>query len=305
MSGVNWLPAWTLDPRRRTAAFARSPTARRRPTASATSTPIRELLRRASALRAARRRARARSSRAASRGISGNEFSNLREPASPARRRGVERALDRRLLRRAPARGATGGMHGEDLERDRNLRPSSASPRRGRLRRCTATRSTARFSRGRLDTDVVPFLCAAAAVVQRQARALQRVRQSRRARREAIASTRLSRCLDEARDGTVRDAACYRSRSHARGALGGFWWCWADYDPRARARCRRSTARRTSCVSGSSAPTARSNRSRSARRRSPQSAWRVEHRSDRRRAEHYADSREHRARVPRHCDTKE
>jgi len=36
-------------------------------------------------------------------------------------------------------------------------------------------------------------------------------------------------CLDEAE--MAQYAGGVIDRLHARGALGAFWWCWADYDP--------------------------------------------------------------------------
>ena len=83
------------------------------------------------------------------------------------------------------------------------------------------------FARDRLDTNVVPFLC--------------QLQQSFSGKRVLFAELGNPECppgLDRV-DGFAcldeNELALYArgaiDRLHARGALGAFWWCWADYDP--------------------------------------------------------------------------
>ncbi|MFZ0032946.1 MAG: hypothetical protein WAK84_13870, partial [Candidatus Cybelea sp.] len=120
----------------------------------------------------------------------------------------------------------TAGMHGEDFDHDRNLRPSSiAAPWVFATMHGYSVYSA--FARDRLDTNVVPFLC--------------QLQQS--FSRKAVLFTELGNpecppgqnkadgfaCLQE--DEMAAYARGAIDRLHARGALGAFWWCWADYDP--------------------------------------------------------------------------
>ena len=87
----------------------------------------------------------------------GNEFSNLREPVRPQDAADWSLRLSDTLLEASGGR-VTGGMHGEDLERDRNIRPSSiARPWAFPTMHGYSVYSS--FARDRLDTNVVPFLC--------------------------------------------------------------------------------------------------------------------------------------------------
>ena len=187
MSGVNWLPRWTLDRdtthgRFRTIAGGRiSPLRHRR------------LLRR-SRICCARRRCfaqrvgeRVRDHPALYAWDLGNEFSNLRDAGRRKTRRAVERASDRDADPKRPAPATTGGMHGEDLERDRHIRPSSIA-RPWVFPTMHGYSVYSKFARDRIDPNVVPFLCsssnrAAASPCSSPSSAI------RNARREAIAST--------------------------------------------------------------------------------------------------------------------
>ena len=170
MSGVNWLPPWTLD--RDTTHGALSHDCRRRRGRSLD----RRLLRRSRSCCArkcffARRVGeRVREHPALFAWDLGNEFSNLREPA---RRKtppsGAQRLTD--TLLEASGGRVTGGMHGEDLERDRNIRPSSiALPWAFATMHGYSVYSA--FARDRLDTNVVPFLCQLQQSFSGKARAL-------------------------------------------------------------------------------------------------------------------------------------
>jgi endo-1,4-beta-mannosidase len=81
------------------------------------------------------------------------------------------------------------------------------------------------FARDRLDTNVVPFLCQLQASFSGKA-----VLFSELGNPECPpASNRVSgfACLDETEMALYGRGAI--DRLHARGALGAFWWCWADY----------------------------------------------------------------------------
>ncbi|HEX3456661.1 MAG TPA: hypothetical protein VHR97_01785, partial [Candidatus Baltobacteraceae bacterium] len=114
----------------------------------------------------------------------------------------------------------------EDLEQDRNLRPSSMA-RPWIFPTMHGYSVYSKFARDRLDPEVVPFLC--------------QLQQSFSGKPVLFSefgnpqcppgSNRVDgfSCLDE------NEMAEYGrrvvDRLHARGALGAFWWCWADYDP--------------------------------------------------------------------------
>jgi hypothetical protein len=129
-------------------------------------------------------------------------------------------------LREVSGIGATGGMHGEDLDRDRNLRPSSIA-RPWVFPTMHGYSVYSAFARDRLDTNVVPFLCQ-----------LQQSFSGKRVLFTEMGNPECPRgasrvngfaCLDENEMAAYGRGAI--DRLHARGALGAFWWCWADYDP--------------------------------------------------------------------------
>ena len=149
----------------------------------------------------------------------------MREPASPQDAAEWSKRLTETL---AEASGAprTGGMHGEDLDNDRHIRPSTIAGR-GRSRRCTVTPSTARSRATASTRTSVPFLCQL-----QQSFSGKRVLFSELGNPECPAGRdRVDgfACLDE--NELARYARGTIDRLHARGALGAFWWCWADYDP--------------------------------------------------------------------------
>lgn len=222
MSGVNWLPAWTLD--------SRTPHGRFRTIAGGRPSPygIGDFyadphLLRAQTLFAHKVAERVREHPALYAWDLGNEFSNLREPATPEDAAAWSVRLTETLIEHSGT-GATGGLHGEDLERDRHIRPSSIA-RAWAFATMHGYPVYSAFARGKSDPDVVPFLM--------------QVTQSCSGKR--VLFTELGNpecapgrdraggfaCLNEAEMAHYAYAAI--DRLHRRGALGAFWWCWADY----------------------------------------------------------------------------
>jgi len=223
MSGVNWLPAWTLE---RETAHGRFRTIANgavveRAIGDFYANP--ELLR-AQALFARRVGERVRNHPALFAWDLGNEFSNLREPSTAQDAAEWSARLSDALLESSGA-GASGGMHGEDLDHDRLLRPSSiAAPWPFAMMHGYSVYST--FARDRLDANVVPFLCQL-----QQSFSGKDVLFTEFGNPECPpGSSRVNgfACLDEVE--MAQYASGVIDRLHERGALGAFWWCWGDYD---------------------------------------------------------------------------
>jgi endo-1,4-beta-mannosidase len=223
MSGVNWLPAWTLD--------SSTPHGRFRTIANGSSSPFGigdfyadPHLLRAQTLFAHRVAERVRDHPALYAWDLGNEFSNLREPAAPADAAAWSVRLTETLIEHSNV-GATGGLHGEDLERDRHIRPSSIA-RPWSFATMHGYPVYSAFARGRMDPDVVSFLM--------------QVTQSCSGKRVLFSelgnpqcppgsnSIGTMECLEQHEMADYAYAAI--DRLQKRGALGAFWWCWADYD---------------------------------------------------------------------------
>ncbi len=156
----------------------------------------------------------------------GNEFSNLRIPDSSRDAAEWSIRLSATLLD-VSGFGATGGMHGEDFDKDRNLRPSSiAQPWVFPTMHGYSVYSA--FTRDPLDTNVVPFLCQL-----QQSFSGKRVLFSEFGNPECppggASQVDGFACLDE--NEMAEYGRGVLERLHARGALGALWWCWADYDP--------------------------------------------------------------------------
>lgn len=224
MSGVNWLPAWTLERETSVGRF------RTIANGNVVDRAIGDFYADAELLRvqvsfAQRVGERVRDHPALFAWDLGNEFSNLRVPATAHDAAEWSARLTEALLEASGA-GASGGMHGEDLDHDRRLRPSSiARPWPFAMMHGYSVYSA--FARDRLDTNVVPFLY--------------QLQQSFSGKRVLFAELGNPECppgLDRV-DGFAcldeNELALYArgaiDRLHARGALGAFWWCWADYDP--------------------------------------------------------------------------
>jgi endo-1,4-beta-mannosidase len=194
MSGVNWLPEWTLD--------RATPNGRFRTLVAGS---------------------RARDHAALLAWDLGNEFSNLREPQTPHDAAEWSSRLTDDLLESSHA-GSTGGLHGEDLERDRNIRPSSiARPWTFATMHGYSVYST--FARDRTDAEVVPFLFEVAASCAEK-RVLFSEFGNPTCPPHAHGAGAFA-CLSE--DEMTLYARAVLERLQARGALGAFWWCWADY----------------------------------------------------------------------------
>lgn len=224
MSGVNWLPAWTLERETTNGRFRTISNGAVVDRAIGDFYADPELLR-AQTLFAQRVGERVRKHPALFAWDLGNEFSNLREPNTPQDAAEWSARLTDALLESSGA-GASGGMHGEDLDHDRRLRPSSiAAPWPFATMHGYSVYSA--FARDRLDTNVVPFLCQL-----QQSFSRKNVLFTEFGNPECPpGSSRVDgfACLDEAE--MAQYASGVIDRLHARGALGAFWWCWADYDP--------------------------------------------------------------------------
>ncbi len=212
MSGVNWLPEWTLD---RTQAHGRFRTiagGHTSPYGIADFYADPHLLH-AQTLHARVVGERARNHPALYAWDIGNEFSNLREPASPDDAAAWSVRITETLYE-ASGVGATGGIHTEDVERDRNIRPSSISlpwifaSMHGYPPYCA-------WARDKLDPDVVPFLS--------------QLTQSCSGKPVFFTEFGNPSCyVDD--DAMAAYAYTVLDRLHTGGAIGAMWWCWADYD---------------------------------------------------------------------------
>ncbi|MGA8574786.1 MAG: beta-galactosidase [Candidatus Cybelea sp.] len=224
MSGVNWLPPWTLEPEISHGRFRTIANGKIVDRAIGDFYADPNLVR-AQLLFARRVGERVRDHPALLAWDLGNEFSNLREPATARDAAEWSGRLTEALLETSGA-GVTGGMHGEDFDHDRRLRPSSiARPWSFATMHGYSVYSS--FARDRLDPNVVPFLC--------------QLQQSFSGKPVLISEFGNPECppgVDRV-DGFAclneQEMADYASavigRLQARGALGAFWWCWGDYDP--------------------------------------------------------------------------
>ena len=221
MSGVNWLPAWALDRSSRTARFRTISAGRSSPYAAGDFYQGELLEAQRFFVRALGPRVREHPALYA--WDLGNEFSNLRLPSSPRAARDWSAALSADLLAGSNV-GVTGGIHGEDVTRENRIRPSSiAEPWAFATMHGYSVYSD--FARDRTDPEVVPFLAELTASCARR-----RVLFSEFGNPTCAPGTRrlgAFACLDE--DEMALYATTVLERLQARGALGAFWWCWADY----------------------------------------------------------------------------
>jgi len=224
MSGVNWLPEWTLD--RRT-----GPHPRFRTIAGGRTVPYGigdfytgELL------EAQRFFARAIGERARDHAAIlvwdlGNEFSNLRAPQRPADAAHWAAALAHDLAD-ASNLGTTAGTHGEDLSEDRAIRLSSlCEPLVFGTMHGYPAYST--FARGPADPEVVPFLYDFSGAFA--AKRIFFTEFGTPVAPEGMQRIGAMPGLDDEAGG--RYARAVLPRLLERGALGGMWWCWTDYAP--------------------------------------------------------------------------
>ena len=243
MSGVNWLPSWTLDPA--------TPSGRFRTLTERGEAPFGIADFYTGALLEAQRY-HVREVGAALRGHPaviawdlGNEFSNLREPASVADGREWSKRLTHDV-EHASGHPVTAGIHGEDLTRERNIRPSWISePWAFATMHGYSVYSD--FARSRTDADVVPFLAQLTASFTHKPvlfsefgnptcppgkiSPFERVPLPDEPPLPAVDPDDPLRatyaCLNELE--MARYATAVLDRLHADGRLGGYWWCWADY----------------------------------------------------------------------------
>ncbi len=224
MSGVNWLPRWTLERESSQGRF------RTIADGSVVDRSIGDFyadpdLLAAQVLFARRVGERMRDHPALFAWDLGNEFSNLREPASSDDAAQWSARLTATLIESSGA-GVSGGMHGEDFDHDRRLRPSSIA-RPWTFATMHGYSVYSAFARNRLDPNVVPFLCQL-----QQSFSGKRVLFTEFGNPECPPGVdRIDgfACLNE--DEMAEYATAVLERLHARAALGALWWCWADYDP--------------------------------------------------------------------------
>ncbi len=243
MSGVNWLPSWTLDPATPAGRF-RTITERGESDRGIGDFYRGELLE--AQLRFARAVGeRLREHTAVSTWDLGNEFTNLREPASEYDAADWSRRLTA-TLEKSSGIPVTAGTHGEDLTRDRHLRFFSlCAPYAFATMHGYSVYSA--FARNRLDPEVVPFLAYLAASFSHKPVLFSEVGAPTCPPRKLSPFERVAMpdeppnptidpddpvlatyaCLTEVETATY--CTNVLERLHADGRLGAYWWCWADY----------------------------------------------------------------------------
>ena len=244
MSGVNWLPEWTLERGR--------PHGRFRTVVRGATSPygIGDFyagpLLDAQLVFARAVGERLRGHHAIVAWDLGNEFTNLREPRDPYVAADWSRRLTK-ALRETSGCGVVAGTHGEDLTRDRNLRLATfCEPHAFATMHGYSVYST--FARDRLDPEVVPFLASLAAAFSfkdvlftefgnptcppGKLSPFERVALPDEPPTPTVSPDdplfATYACLREEEMATYATAVL--ERLHADGRLGAYWWCWADYD---------------------------------------------------------------------------
>jgi endo-1,4-beta-mannosidase len=223
MSGVNWLPAWTLDAKTPAGRFRTISGGKERSTGIGDFYTDPGLLR-AQSFQAQALGARLRDHPALFAWDLGNEFSNLREPATPQAAAAWSERLST-ILDETAGVSVTGGIHGEDITRDRHIRPSSiAAPWAFATMHGYSVYSS--FAHGRLDANVAPFLCAIT-----QACTAKPVLFSEFGNPTCPPNTTTPigefACLTEAEMASYANGVLLGLLR--QGAIGGFWWCYGDY----------------------------------------------------------------------------
>jgi endo-1,4-beta-mannosidase len=222
MSGVNWLPSWTLD--------ERTPAGRFRTISGGDSVPygvgdfysgelLEAQVRFASALGE-----RLRGHPALHLWDLGNEFSNLRLPGSPSAAARWSARLTY-ALREASGTGVTGGLHSDDLTEDRHIRPSSIAAEW----ECASMHGYsvyAPFARDRRDPEVAPFLCQLTQSCAKKPVLFAEFGNPTCSAAPSASPTTFA-CLSEQEMSEYAKSAL--ERLHRCGALGALWWCYADY----------------------------------------------------------------------------
>jgi endo-1,4-beta-mannosidase len=217
MSGVNWLPTWTLDHTTRAERFR---------TICAGGESLYGIgdFYTGALLEAQRLHVRAVGQRFHRHPTIlawdlGNEFTNLREPRGP-QDAAMWSTILTEDLREVSDLDVTGGIHGEDITRDRNVRLSSlCAPWTYATMHGYSVYSD--FARGPMDIEVVPFL----AEVTRSC-AGKPVLFSEFGNPTCSSNAGVACLTEEEMPVYARGILEHLSAS---GVLGAFWWCWADY----------------------------------------------------------------------------
>ena len=224
MSGVNWLPSWSLDPATRHGRFRTISQGALAPYGIGDFYHDPKLLD-AQEFFARAIAQRVRDHPALHAWDLGNEFSNLREPQKPEHAAAWSARLTS-VLQEITHAAVTAGTHGEDVERDRHLRPSSlAAPWTFATMHGYSVYAT--FSTGRLDTDVVPFYAQLMQSFTRKPLLFSEFGNPVCPPGKQRVGT--MECLDD--DEMNVYATAVLEKLHAIGTIGAMWWCWSDYAP--------------------------------------------------------------------------
>lgn len=243
MSGINYLPEWALDhstPHGRFRTFGRG--MRELPWGAGDfySGPLLDAAR----LQVRSIAERCRAHEAMYMWDLGNEFSNLRSANSPQESADWSKRLTDDLFE-VSGFATTAGNHGEDLTQDRGIRPSSfCKPFPCSVMHGYSVYS--HFARSRTDPEVVPFLCQVMQSMSGKAvlfnefgnptcppgtvSPYDRVPLPGEPQPDAKDLPRNAApfaCLTE--DEMANYCTAVLDRLQRRGALGAFWWNWADY----------------------------------------------------------------------------
>jgi endo-1,4-beta-mannosidase len=228
MSGANWLPRWTLDRTTQAGRFRTISDGREAAYGVGDFYADPDFLR-AQVLFCERVGERVRDHPALYLWDLGNEFSNLREPQRPEDAAEWSRRLTDALMQTSGV-GATGGLHGEDVEQDRKIRPSTiAEP--WTIATMHGYTVYAPFSRGRLDPDVVPFYESLIAAFTGKRVLFSEF--GNPACAPDVTNPQKAQpfaCLME--DEMAEYCGAVLDRLMHAGSTGAFWWCWSDYDER-------------------------------------------------------------------------
>ena len=256
MCGVNWLPAWSLDPN--THSRYRTITGDRESPFGIGNMYAGPLLD-AQLLFAREVGARLRAHPAVKTWDIGHKFSNVREPShvkvssgdhgtEPAAEREVAE-WSRRLidaLQEASSIPTTAGTHSEDITIDRDIRLGSLCTRFA-FASMQGSPVFSFFARNRLDPEVVPFLAMLTAAFSYKPvlftefgnptcppdkfSAFERFAMPNEPPNLTISpddtAVATYPCLTE--DENAAYCTNVLERLHADGRLGAYWWCWADY----------------------------------------------------------------------------
>jgi endo-1,4-beta-mannosidase len=243
MSGVNWLPSWTLDAQRSPGRF-RTITERGE-SAHGIGDFYTGALLDAQVVLARAVGERLRAHPAVTAWDLGNEFTNLRAPASESDAVNWSERLCA-ALETASGIAATAGTHGEDLTQDRGLRLSSLC-RTYPFATMHGYSVYSAFARDRLDDAVVPFLAALTAAFARKPVIFTEFGgptcpPNRRSPFDRVAlPDEPPQPIIAADDPEFATYACLTpdemsaycssvlARLLAAGHRGAYWWCWADY----------------------------------------------------------------------------